>query len=140
MPSVLLKYSLSLSLFPVASTLEHRASVKRFFLFSFLILRESVGFLGRGTSLSQGRYLQHTYRINTNVHALTGIRTHDPSVRVAEAVHDLNRAATVIGSQTLLTHLNTRQRGLHTYRPRPFRNSFKDEPTSQNIARHLSRS
>jgi hypothetical protein len=42
-----------------------------------------------GISPSQGRYLhsgQHKYRINahTNIHALSGIRTHDPSVRANE--------------------------------------------------------
>jgi hypothetical protein len=53
--------------------LEHRASVKRFFHFSFVILTQSVGLLGRGISPSQ-----------TNIHALSGIRTHDPSVRASE--------------------------------------------------------
>jgi hypothetical protein len=58
---------------------------------------ESLGLLGRSISPSQGRYLhteQHKHRINahTNIHALSGIRTHDPSVR----------AATVIGSVIIL--------------------------------------
>jgi hypothetical protein len=44
----------SLSLFPVAPTLEHRTSVKR------LILRQSVGLHGQGMSPSLGRYLQKT--------------------------------------------------------------------------------
>jgi hypothetical protein len=48
---------------------------------------QSVGFLERGISPSQGLYLctvQHKHRINahnTDIKALNGIRTHDPSVR-----------------------------------------------------------
>jgi hypothetical protein len=54
---------------------------------SYLTL--SVGLLGRVNSPSQGRYLhteQHKHRINlyTNIHILSGIRTHDPSVRANE--------------------------------------------------------
>jgi hypothetical protein len=53
---------------------------------------QSVGLLGRVISPSQGRYLytgQHKHRINAyihtpNIHALSGIRTHDPSVRASE--------------------------------------------------------
>jgi hypothetical protein len=51
---------------------------------------QSVELLGRGISPSQGRYLhteQHKHRINahnTDIHALSWIRTHDPSVRVSE--------------------------------------------------------
>jgi hypothetical protein len=37
-----------------------------------------VGLLGRGVCQSQGRYL------HTDIHALCGIRTHDPSVRKCE--------------------------------------------------------
>jgi hypothetical protein len=33
----------------------------------------------------------------TNIHALSEIRTHDPSVRAEKAFHDLDRAATAIG-------------------------------------------
>jgi hypothetical protein len=50
----------------------------------------SVGLLGRGISPSQGLYLhteQYKHRINahnTDIHALSGIRTHDPSVRASE--------------------------------------------------------
>jgi hypothetical protein len=54
-------------------------------------------------SLSQGRYLhtvQHKHRINeyTDVNALSGIRTHDPSVRAGEDISYLRRATTVIGT------------------------------------------
>jgi hypothetical protein len=50
---------------------------------------QTVGLLGRVISPSQGLYLhtgQHKHRINvyTNIHALIGIRTHDPSVRASE--------------------------------------------------------
>jgi hypothetical protein len=47
--------------------------------------------LWRGISPSQGRYLrreQHKHRINahnTDIHALSRIRTHDPSVRASES-------------------------------------------------------
>jgi hypothetical protein len=58
--------------------------------FSFVIfLTLTVRLLGRVTSPSQGRYLhteQHKDRKNahTDIHALSGIRTHDPSVRASE--------------------------------------------------------
>jgi hypothetical protein len=58
--------------------------------FSFVIsFTQTVGFLGPGFSPSQGRYLhtgQHKHGINahTDIHALNGIRTHDPSVRGSE--------------------------------------------------------
>jgi hypothetical protein len=51
---------------------------------------QSVELLGRGISPSQGLHLhteQHKHRINahnTDLHALSGIRTHDPSVRASE--------------------------------------------------------
>jgi hypothetical protein len=51
---------------------------------------QSVGLLGHGICPSQGRYLhteQHKHRINahnTDIHALSRIRTHDPSVRAKE--------------------------------------------------------
>jgi hypothetical protein len=58
--------------------------------FSSLIYTQSVGLVGWGISPSQGRYLhtkQHRHRLkahNTDIHDLSGIRTHDPSVRVSE--------------------------------------------------------
>jgi hypothetical protein len=51
---------------------------------------QSVGLLGRGISPSQGRYLhteQHKHRINahnTDIHASSGIQTHDSSIRASE--------------------------------------------------------
>jgi hypothetical protein len=60
---------------------------------------QTVGLLGRVISPSQGSYLntgQHKHRINAytyqTIHALSGIRTHDPSFRASD------RAATVTGS------------------------------------------
>jgi hypothetical protein len=60
------------------------------FVFSFVIFfTQSVGLLRRVISPSQGRYIhtgQHEHRIkaHTDIHALMGIRTHDPSVRASE--------------------------------------------------------
>jgi hypothetical protein len=60
-------------------------------LFQFLnLLTQSVGLLGWGISPSKRLYLhieQHKHRIkahNTNIYALSWIRTHDPSVRTME--------------------------------------------------------
>jgi hypothetical protein len=57
----------------------------RFFFSFVIILTQTVGLPGRGISPSQGRYLhtgQDEHRINahTDIHALSGIGTHDPSV------------------------------------------------------------
>jgi hypothetical protein len=61
------------------SHLEHRTSLKRFASLQFLNLRHSAGLLGRVISPSQSRYLTQT-----DIHASSGIRTHDPSVRASE--------------------------------------------------------
>jgi hypothetical protein len=53
----------------------------------FLIYTQAVGLLGRGISPSQGRYLHRTTQTQnkrTDIHVLSGIRTHDPSVRASE--------------------------------------------------------
>jgi hypothetical protein len=66
-------------------------------LFYFLnLFTQTVGLLGRGISSSQGRYLhtgQHKRRINeqTDIHSLSGIRIHDPSVRASEDSSCLRR-------------------------------------------------
>jgi hypothetical protein len=58
--------------------------------FSYIIFfTQSVELLGRVISPAQGRYLitgQQKHRINahTDIHVLSGIRTHDPSVRASE--------------------------------------------------------
>jgi hypothetical protein len=56
------------------------------FHFSFLMLGQSGGLLGRGISPSQSATYtaQHKHRINTDIHALSGIRTHDPRVWASE--------------------------------------------------------
>jgi hypothetical protein len=75
------RISLSLSLsFPLPPLWSIGHSWNALFHFSFLILRESVGLLGWGTSQSQGRYL---YK-QTNIDALSGIRIHGPSVWTGE--------------------------------------------------------
>jgi hypothetical protein len=65
---------------------------------SFLIYMLSVGFLARGISPFRGRYL------HTDIHASSGIRTQDPSVRTGEEVHVLDSAATVIGYENHTKH------------------------------------
>jgi hypothetical protein len=55
------------------------------FLSSVILFTQTVGLLGRVISLSQGCYIhtgQHKHRINahTDIHALSGIRTNDPSM------------------------------------------------------------
>jgi hypothetical protein len=48
---------------------------------------QTAGLLGRVISSSQGLYLntgQHKHRITPNIHVLSGIPTHDPSVRASE--------------------------------------------------------
>jgi hypothetical protein len=54
-----------------------------------ITIRQPVGLLGRGISLTQSRYLhtgQQKHRIYAGIHALTGIRTHDPSVPAGEDI------------------------------------------------------
>jgi hypothetical protein len=43
-----------------------------------------------------GRYLRER-KINANIHVLSGIETHDPSVQGGKTFHALDFAATVIG-------------------------------------------
>jgi hypothetical protein len=64
------------------------------------LFRYLVKLLGQGISPSQGLYPHKTTqhrKTRTNIHALSEIRTHDPSVRAAEA-SALNCVATVIGA------------------------------------------
>jgi hypothetical protein len=72
-------YGYMLVVYSCCSHLGHTASVKRFVLLQFLNLRHSVGLIGRVNSPSQGRYLTQT-----DIHASSGIQTHDPSVRTSE--------------------------------------------------------
>jgi hypothetical protein len=55
--------------------------VKRFVSLQFLNFIQSVGLLARGMSPSQGRYVTQT-----DIHASSGIRTHDLSVRAGEDI------------------------------------------------------
>jgi hypothetical protein len=62
--------------------------------------RHMVGLLGRVISLSQGLYLHRTIKhrkTRTNIHALSGTRTHDPSNQLAKT-HASDRTATVTGN------------------------------------------
>jgi hypothetical protein len=58
--------------------------------FSFMIILQTVGLLGRVISSSQDLYLnrgqtkQNKHIHTPNIHTLSGIRTHDPSVRESE--------------------------------------------------------
>jgi hypothetical protein len=61
--------------------------------------RHMVGLLGRVISPSQGLYLHRTTqhgKTRTNIHALSGIRTHDPRNQPAKT-HASDRTATVTG-------------------------------------------
>jgi hypothetical protein len=74
-------------------------SLGRFF--SFLILIQSVGLLGRGISPSQGRYLRRTTQIQNKLTQTSmpwvGFEPSIPAVERAKTVCDLDRAATVDG-------------------------------------------
>jgi hypothetical protein len=64
------------------------------------LFRHMVGLLGRVISPSQSLYLHRTTQhreTRTNIHALSGIRTHDPSNQPAKT-HAPDRMATVTGS------------------------------------------
>jgi hypothetical protein len=67
---VSISLSVYLSIYPCCSHLEKRASVKHFVSLQFLNLRQSVRFLGRVISLTQGRYLHRATqtRINADKH------------------------------------------------------------------------
>jgi predicted component of type VI protein secretion system len=63
------------------------------------LFRHMVGLLGRVISPSQGLYLHRTTQhreTRKNIHALSGIRTHDPSNQPAKT-HASDRTATVTG-------------------------------------------
>jgi hypothetical protein len=69
----------------------------------FNLFTQSVGLLGRGIKLSQGRYL-HTGQHKQNKGTLTSMprKGFEPTIPVferAKTVHDLDRAATVIGKE-----------------------------------------
>jgi hypothetical protein len=64
------------------------------------LFRHMVELLGREISPSQGLYLHRTTqhrKTRTNIHALSGMRTHDPSNQPAKT-HASDRTATVTSS------------------------------------------
>jgi hypothetical protein len=80
-----------LYIYTCCSHLEHRASVKHFISLQFLNLQQSVGLLEWRISLKQGCYLHRMTQTQnkcrqTDIHALHGIQTHDPSVQVGKAI------------------------------------------------------
>jgi hypothetical protein len=65
------------------------------------LFRHTVGLLGRVINPSQGLYLHRTTqhrKTRTNIHALSGIRTHDPSNQPAKT-HASDCTATVTGCE-----------------------------------------
>jgi hypothetical protein len=67
------------------------------------LFRHMVGLLGRVISPSQGLYLHRTTqhrKTRTNIHALSGIRTHDPSNQPVKT-HASDRTATVTGKKEI---------------------------------------
>jgi hypothetical protein len=80
---------LSVSVFLVASTMKHTASVERFISLQFLN-SETVGRTPWTGDQPVARPLpytrQHKYRMNANNYVSSGIRTHDPSVRESEDI------------------------------------------------------
>jgi hypothetical protein len=78
------------------------------------LFRHMVGLLGRVISPSQGLYLHRTTqhrKTRTNIHALSGIRAHDPSNQPAKT-HASDRTATVTGNFPLvsLKYINIRSK------------------------------
>jgi hypothetical protein len=84
-----LSLSLSLSLLAVAPNLEHRASVKRYVSLQFLNPKTVGRTPWTGDQYpSQGRYL-YKHRINTNIHALSGIQPTIPAFERAKIARPL---------------------------------------------------
>jgi hypothetical protein len=63
-----------------------------------------------------------TDRTHTDIQALSGIRTHDSSVRMSEAVHALDSAATVIGVDLVYRNMQS-DKSLPALRRTPLRAS-----------------
>jgi hypothetical protein len=90
----LLPLSLSLSLFPVAPNLEHRASVKRFVSLQFLNPKT----VGRAPWMGDQPIARPLpIQTQTNIYALSGIRTQDPSIRAGEDSSCLRPRGHLIG-------------------------------------------
>jgi hypothetical protein len=92
--------SLFISLFPVDPTRSIGHPWNVMFHFSFLVLRVSVGLLGRGISSSQGRYLHRTTQAQNKRRQTSmpwvGFEPMIPAFERAKTVHALDRTATVI--------------------------------------------
>jgi hypothetical protein len=70
--------------------------------FSFLILYKVGRISWTGDQLVARPLPTHrTTQTHTDIHALSGIRTHDPAFERAKTVHALDRAAPVIGLKFL---------------------------------------
>jgi hypothetical protein len=82
------------------------------------LFRHMVGLLGRVISPSQGLYLHRTTqhrKTRTNIHALSGIRTHDPSNQPAKT-HASDCTATVTGFIFFFTIYKYTDKMLYFYR------------------------
>jgi hypothetical protein len=88
-------------IYSCCSHLEHRASVERFVSLQFLNLKQSVGFLGKGISPSQGPYLHRTTQTQNKRRQkfmrLVGFEPTIPAFEPVKTFHILDRAATVTG-------------------------------------------
>jgi hypothetical protein len=75
-------------LFPVAPTCSIGHPWNTSFYFSYLILDSRYDSLDGGSARSKvATYTgQHKHRINVDIHSLSGIRTHDPSLRAGEDI------------------------------------------------------
>jgi hypothetical protein len=95
-------YVINVIFFPVA--LQSVKDLGRLAYRRFLeLFRQMVGLLGRVISPSQGLYLHRTTqhrKTRTNIHALSGIRTHDPRNQPAKT-HASDRTVTVTGKLSL---------------------------------------
>jgi hypothetical protein len=87
-------------------------------IFSFMIILQTVGLLGRVISSSQGLYLntgQHKHRINTYTYQTSipcvGFELMIPSFERAKTVHALHRSATVTGRYVYSTRNNASLKG-----------------------------
>jgi hypothetical protein len=100
------------TLYKLCHNLEYKVTTFFFFCSTVLdgltyrrfleLFRHMVGLLGRVISPSQGLYLHRTTQhrnMRTNIHAFSGIRTHDPSDQPAKT-RASDRTATVTGKVT----------------------------------------
>jgi hypothetical protein len=92
-----------LSIYSWCSHMEHRACVKCFVSLQFLDLRQSVGLLGWGISLTQGRYLHRTTQTLNKCRQTSmpwmGFKLMIPAFEQAKTFHASDHTAIVIGLQ-----------------------------------------